>query len=74
MNIDSIISIKLENNIYLQPGCANTPNINTTTLVDSAANVSFLANDAPAIESATQLPTKTIIQPSGARMFTNKTV
>ena len=39
MNIDSIISVKLANNIYLQPGCANPPDINTTALVDSAANV-----------------------------------
>ena len=72
MNIYSIISVKLANTIYLQPSCANLPNINTTALVDSAANVLLLANDAPAIESATQLRTKTIIQPAGARMFTNK--
>ena len=74
MNINSIISVKLANNIYLQPGCANPLDINTTALVDSAVNVLLLSNDAPAIESATQLPTKTIIQPAGSRIFTNKTM
>ena len=74
MNIDSIISSKLANNIYLQPGCTNLSDINTTALVDSSANVSLLANDTPSIESATQLAKKTIFQPAGARMFTNKTM
>ena len=74
MTIDSIISVKLENNIYFQLGCANPPDINTTALVDSAANVLLLDNGAPAIKSATQLPTKTILQPAGARMFTTKTM
>ena len=74
MNIDSIISVKLTNNIYLQPGCANPPDINTTALVDSVANVSLLANGAPANDSTTQLPTKIILQPAGAPMFTTKTM
>ena len=74
MDIDSIISVNLANNIYLQPRFANPPDINTTTLVDSAANVSLSANGAPSNESATQLPTKTILQPAGARMFTTKTM
>ena len=74
MIIDSIISVKLANNIYLQPGYVNPPDINTNALVDSAANVSLLANGAPANESATQLPTKTILQPARARMFTTKTM
>ena len=74
MNIDSIISVKLANNIYLQPVFANPPDINTTALVDSSANVLLLANGAPDNESATQLPTKTILQPYGSRMFTTKTM
>ena len=74
MDIDSIISVKLSNNIYIQPGCANTPDKNTTALVDSAANVLLVANDAPSIESATQLSKKTIIQPDEARMSTNKKI
>ena len=74
MNIDSIISVKLENNIYLQPGCTNPPDINNTALVESAANVSLLANEAPDNESATKLPIKTILQTSGERMFTTKTM
>ena len=74
MNIDSIISVKLGNNIYLQLVYANPPYINTNVVVDSAANVSLLANGAPANESTTQLPTKTILQPSGARMFNTKTM
>ena len=74
MNIDSIISVKLENNIYLQSSCANPPDTNTTALVDSAANVLLLANGAPSNESLPQLPTKTILQPSGARIFNNKTM
>ena len=73
MKTDSIISVKLANNIYLQPGSANPPDINTTTLLDSSANISLLANGAPANESATQLPRKKILQPAGARMFTTKT-
>ena len=71
-NQRGVISVKLAKNIYLQPGCANPPDINTTALVDSAVNVSLLANDAPANKSATQLPKKTILQPAGARMFTTK--
>ena len=74
MNTDSIISIKLANNIYLQPSCANPPDINTNALVDSSANILLLANGDPANESATQLPTKTILQTAGARMFTIKTM
>ena len=74
MNINSIIYVKLANNIYLQPGCANPPDINTNTLVDSAANVLLLANGAPAIESETQLPTKTILQIYESRMFTIETM
>ena len=74
MNIDSVISVKLANNIYLQPGCTNPPDIITTALVDSAANVLLLDNGAASNESATQLPTKTILQPSGARMSTTKTM
>ena len=45
MNIDSIISVKLEFFLNLQPLCAIPPDINTTALVDSAANVSLLANN-----------------------------
>ena len=74
MNIDSIISVKLANKIYLQLIIANPPDINTTALVDSVANVSLLANGSPANKLATQLPTKTILQLSGARMFTTKTM
>ena len=74
MYIHSIIYVKLANIIYLQPRCDNSPDINTTALVDSAANVSLLDNGAPANESATEIPTKTILQPSGARMFTTKTM
>ena len=74
MNIDSIISVKLANNLYLQPGCASPPDINTTALVESAANVFLLANGAPANESAAQLSTKIILQSTGARMFTTKTM
>ena len=58
MNIYSIIYVKLANKIYLQPGCANPPDINTTVLVDSSANVLLLANSDPANELATQIPTK----------------
>ena len=74
MNIYSIISDKLANTIYLQPLCANTPDINTTALVDSSANLSLLANSAPANKSVTQLPTKKILQPFIARMFNTKTM
>ena len=61
MNIDSIIYVTLENNIYLQTGCANPPDIHTNALVDSAAKVLLLANIDPSNKSATKIPTKTIL-------------
>jgi hypothetical protein len=64
----------LANNIYSTSGCANPSNLDTTALVDSAANVSLLNSNAPANKAKTQLPTKTIIQPAGARMFTTTTL
>ncbi|KAL7531195.1 hypothetical protein ACHAXR_003897, partial [Thalassiosira sp. AJA248-18] len=64
----------LANNVSSYSGCANPPDINSTALVDSAANVTIINHDAPATEATTQLPTKSIIQPAGARMFTDKTM
>eukprot|EP01082_Thalassiosira_pseudonana_P011880 g10662.t1 g10662 contig4:2284681-2286983(+) len=52
-------------------GCANPPNLNTTALLDTAANISLLANGAP---SEPQLNPKSVMQPKGDRLFTTETL
>ena len=67
--------IHLANYIISTSGCTNLPNyLLTTALVDSATNVSLLKPSSPSKVAATQLPTKTIIQPEGARMVTTNTL
>ncbi|KAL7475965.1 LOW QUALITY PROTEIN: hypothetical protein ACHAW6_001855 [Cyclotella cf. meneghiniana] len=38
---------KIINSVYFTPGCANPPNLNTTVLLDIAANISLLTPNAP---------------------------
>ncbi|KAL7474761.1 hypothetical protein ACHAW6_000714, partial [Cyclotella cf. meneghiniana] len=52
------------------PGCANPPNLNTTALLDTGANISLLHSDAPAQQSPAQLPTKCITQRKGTLITT----
>ena len=56
------------------PGCANPPNLNNTAFIDTAANLNLLSESAPANEASTQLPSKSILQPSGAKMSTTATL
>ena len=62
------------NNLSTKSGCSNPPNLHTTALLDSAANVTLLSAQASADDAPVQLPNKTIIQPAGERMFTTKTL
>ena len=64
----------LANNVILKSGCTNPPILNTTALVDSAVNVSLLQSASPSKVAAAQLPTKTIIQSAGGKMFTTNTL
>jgi len=73
IHIDNV-SNNLANNINSYSGCDNPTNLDTTAFVDSVANVSLLKTNAPAKEAEDQLPTKTIIQPAGAHMFTTSTL
>ena len=56
------------------PGCSNPPNLNNTAFIDTAANLNLLSESAPANEASTQLPSKSILQPSGAKMSTTTTL
>ena len=62
------------NNTSPPPGCANPFKKYYTALVDTAANISLLTAEAPATDAILQLPTKTILQPSGANIHTTKTI
>jgi hypothetical protein len=55
-------------------GCANPPNLNTTALLDTAANISLLANGAPSERANKQLNPKSVIQPKGDRLLTTETL
>ena len=55
-------------------GCANPPNLNTTALLDTAANISLLANGAPSERANSQLTPKSVMQPKGDRLFTTETL
>ncbi|KAL7477931.1 hypothetical protein ACHAW6_003712, partial [Cyclotella cf. meneghiniana] len=55
---------KIINSVYFTPGCTNPSNLNTTALLDTAANIFLLTPNAPALQDATTLPVKTIMQPS----------
>ncbi|KAL7478349.1 hypothetical protein ACHAW6_004114 [Cyclotella cf. meneghiniana] len=65
---------KIINSIYFTPGCTNPPNLTTTALLDTAANISLLTPHAPAQRNMTTLPTKTIMQPSGDTLTTTGNV
>ena len=65
--------ITLANHI-IYTGCENPKNLDKTAFVDSAANVSILSERGYANKLTPQLPTKTILQPSVARMFATKTL
>ncbi|KAL7481300.1 hypothetical protein ACHAW6_006980 [Cyclotella cf. meneghiniana] len=60
---------KIISSIYFIPGCANPPILNTTTLLDTAANISLLTSNAT-LQDATTLPVKTIMQPPGDTLST----
>ena len=62
------------NYLSTKSGCTNPPKLYTTALLDSAANVTLLSEQASAEDALLQLPKKTIIQPAGARIFTTKTL
>ncbi|KAL7481808.1 hypothetical protein ACHAW6_007474 [Cyclotella cf. meneghiniana] len=47
---------KIINSVYFTPGCANPPNLNTTTLLGTAANIPLLTPNAPALQDETTLP------------------
>ena len=51
------------NNTLPSPGCANPFKKDSTALVDTAANISLLTDEAPATDAILQLPAKTILQP-----------
>ncbi|KAL7478261.1 hypothetical protein ACHAW6_004033, partial [Cyclotella cf. meneghiniana] len=76
-NIGSVNSnLKLNTSLHhlvnstTTPGCANPPDLNTTALLDTGANISLLHSDAPAQRSPTQLPIKCITQPKGTLVTT----
>ncbi|KAL7476436.1 hypothetical protein ACHAW6_002301 [Cyclotella cf. meneghiniana] len=48
----------------ISSSCAHPPNINSTALLDTAANISLLAN--------VQLTPKSVLQPKGDRLFTTE--
>ncbi|KAL7475163.1 hypothetical protein ACHAW6_001087, partial [Cyclotella cf. meneghiniana] len=50
------------NSVSFTPGCANPSNLNTTTLLDTAANISLLTLNALVLQDATTLPMKSIMQ------------
>ncbi|KAL7480576.1 hypothetical protein ACHAW6_006261 [Cyclotella cf. meneghiniana] len=62
---------KIINSVYFTPGCANPPNLNTTALLNTAANISLLTTNAPAPQDAITLPVKTIMQPSSDTFTTS---
>lgn len=55
-------------------GCANPPNLNSTALLDTAANISLLANGAPSDRANMQLTPKSVMQPKGERLLTTETL
>ncbi len=69
-----VVTDKLVNSVYLTPGCTNPPDLNTTALLDTTANISLLTPQAPAQITMTLLPPKTIMQPSGNTLTTSGNV
>ena len=59
----------------MSPTCNNPPHKNkNTALIDSAASISLLTNEADAKLATIQEPTKILSQPDGAQMETTKTL
>ena len=53
-------------------GCANPPDIFSSALLDTAANISLLANGAPAKQASVQQTPKSVVQLKGDRLFTTE--
>ncbi|KAL7480030.1 hypothetical protein ACHAW6_005742 [Cyclotella cf. meneghiniana] len=56
------------------PGCANPPNLNTTTLIDTVSNITSLATSAPSDQATLQLQPKSVMQPQGDRLMMTETL
>ncbi|KAL7475158.1 LOW QUALITY PROTEIN: hypothetical protein ACHAW6_001084, partial [Cyclotella cf. meneghiniana] len=69
-----VVTDKLVNSVYLTPGCTNPPDLNTTALLDTSANIFLLTPQAPAQITMTTLPPKTIMQPSDDTLTTSGNV
>ena len=54
-------------------GCANPPDLNSTALIDTGANISLLQTGAPATRASTQLANMSVTQPKGS-LFTTETL
>ena len=65
---------QLANTINISSDCSNPSNLDTTTLINTAASVSLLTPQAPANNAITTDVKITVIQPSGAKMTSTNTV
>ncbi len=52
------------------PGCNNPPDLSTTALLDTGANISLLQLEAPAQRAPTQQANKSVTQPKGTLLTT----
>ncbi len=56
----------------ISSGCANPTNLFSTALLDTAANISLLANGGSAEQASKQYTPKSVMQPKGDRLHTTK--
>ena len=56
----------------ISSGCANPTNLFSTALLDTAANISLLANGVPAEHTSKQYTPKSAMQPKGDRLHTTE--
>jgi hypothetical protein len=54
------------------PGCTNPPCLSNTALFDTAANITLLADNAPALRANIQTHPKSVLQPKGHKLLTTE--
>eukprot|EP00804_Cyclotella_cryptica_P023498 CCRYP_012117-RA/>CCRYP_012117-RA protein AED:0.24 eAED:0.24 QI:0/0/0/1/0/0/3/0/464 len=54
------------------PGCTNPPCLSNTALVDTAANITLLVDNAPSLRANIQTHSKSVMQPKGNKLLTTE--
>ncbi|KAL7487910.1 hypothetical protein ACHAW6_013489 [Cyclotella cf. meneghiniana] len=70
LKLDSHLQCHVVHSFTTTPGCTNPQNLNTTALLDTGANISFLQVGAPANCTKLQTAPKRITQPKGSLVTT----